>query len=154
MNTSTTCLNHNIIRSVAVAANIELLLDSDLISLTCNLVEPSIEGGAIVARKAQSVRLHPAGLPDDGEAEFFSDDVTVECPAGVFRFEVEVTPLGVSESVSNRLHQVMEVLGTFKEGTENEFQHSREVFVQAGPDGSWCGFRGDVIIISIGSITF
>ena len=71
-----------------MAANIELLLDGDLISLTCNLVEPSIEGGTIVARKAQSVGLHPAGLSDDGEAEFFSDDVTVECPAGVFRFEV------------------------------------------------------------------
>ena len=35
-----TCLDHNVVRSVAVAASVKLLLDDNLISLTCNLVDP------------------------------------------------------------------------------------------------------------------
>jgi len=35
-----TCLDHNVVRSVAMAASVKLLLDDNLISLTCNLVDP------------------------------------------------------------------------------------------------------------------
>ena len=48
----------------------------------------------------------------------------------------------------------MEVFGAFVEGTEYKFQHSRKIFVQAGPDGSWCGFLGGVIISFIRFISF
>ena len=52
-------------RAVAVAANVELLMDGNLISLTCNLADPLYERGTIVASEAESVGLHPAGLSDD-----------------------------------------------------------------------------------------
>ena len=40
-----TCLDHNVVRSIAVAASVKLLLDGNLISLTCNLVDPLCERG-------------------------------------------------------------------------------------------------------------
>ena len=46
----------------AVAASVKLLLNGNLISLTCNLVDPLCERGTIVAREAKSVGLHPAGF--------------------------------------------------------------------------------------------
>jgi len=92
-NKFTTCLDHNVVRSIAVAASVKLLLDGNLISLKCNLVDPLCERGTIVALNAKSVGLYPSGLSDDAEAEFFLDDVTVEGPAGVFRFEVLITPV-------------------------------------------------------------
>ena len=53
----TTCLDHNVVRSIAVATSAKLLLNGNLISLTCNLVDPLCERGTIVAREAESVGL-------------------------------------------------------------------------------------------------
>jgi len=42
------CLDHNIVHSVALAASVKLLLNGNLISLTCDLVDPLCERGTIL----------------------------------------------------------------------------------------------------------
>ena len=72
----TECLNHNVVRSIAMMAGVELLEDGNLISLACHLVDPYYyltggcvdplcERGTVVACEAKSVSVHPAGLLDD-----------------------------------------------------------------------------------------
>ena len=76
----TTCLNHNVVRSIAMSAGVELLLDGDLICL--NVYKYS----SFVALNAKSVGLYPGDSQDDAEGEFFLDDVAVEGPAAQSRF--------------------------------------------------------------------
>ena len=47
-----TCLDHNVVHSIAVTAGVELLVDGNLISLKCHLVDPLCERGTIVACEA------------------------------------------------------------------------------------------------------
>ena len=67
----------NVVRSIAMSAGVELLIDGDLICLACQLVDPLCERGTIVACEAKSVSLHPASLSDNAKAEIFLNDVTV-----------------------------------------------------------------------------